>query len=119
MVWNGSAYVGRTGIFGRLTRNGDGTFDLTQKDQTRYRFFAAGQLAWVEDRNGNRTTLAYDGGGKLTTVTAPDGRALTLSYSGGRLTQVTDPGGRYGAVHLRRRRQPGRPSPTCAARPPP
>ena len=28
-VWDGSQYVGRTGIFGRLVKNGDGSFDLT------------------------------------------------------------------------------------------
>jgi RHS repeat-associated protein len=93
-VWDGAQYVGRTGIFGRLTKNGDGSFDLAQKDHTRYHFAPGGRLEWAEDRNANRTTLAYDGSGRLTTVTAPDGRALTLAYSGERLVQVTDPGGR-------------------------
>ena len=64
-----------------LVKNGDGSFDLTQKDQTRYHFDAAGRLAWVEDKNGNRTTLTYDGSGRLTTVTEPAGRTLTFAYT--------------------------------------
>ena len=64
-----------------LVKNGDGSFDLTQKDQTRYHFDAAGKLAWAEDKNANRTTLAYDGSGRLVTVTEPAGRTLTFAYT--------------------------------------
>ena len=93
----GSAYQGAAGVHGVLTKNGDGTFDLTQKDQTRYRFDILGRLAWVEDKNANRTTLDY-AGTLLDTVTAPDGRMLTFTYSSpvnsSLISQVADPTGR-------------------------
>jgi RHS repeat-associated protein len=80
-TWSGSAYDGAPGVFGTLVRNGDGTWDLTQKDQSRYHFAADGRLLWAEDCNGNRTTLAYDAQGRLTAVTEPAGRALTFEYT--------------------------------------
>jgi RHS repeat-associated protein len=80
-TWTGSAYDGAPGVFGTLVRNGDGTWDLTQKDQSRYHFAADGRLLWAEDRNGNRTTLTYDAQGRLTAVTEPAGRALTFEYT--------------------------------------
>lgn len=94
----GAAYDGGPGVFGLLTRNGDGSFDLLQKDQTKYHFDAAGRLAWAEDRNANRTTLTYDGGGRLLTITEPVGRALTLEYaspvSPTLISRITDPASR-------------------------
>jgi len=80
-TWSGSAYDGAPGVFGTLVRNGDGTWDLTQKDQSRYHFAADGRLLWAEDRNGNRTTLTYDAQGRLTAVTEPAGCALTFEYT--------------------------------------
>jgi len=79
--WNGAAYAGLPGIHHTLVRNADTTFDLTLKDQTRYHFAADGRLAWVEDKNGNRTTLTYDAQNRLVTVAEPAGRSLTLSYT--------------------------------------
>ncbi|MCH7633160.1 MAG: RHS repeat protein [Proteobacteria bacterium] len=43
------------------------------------------------DRNGNTTNYAYDGQGRLTTITDPMGLVTTLAYSGDRLASVTDP----------------------------
>jgi len=80
-TWSGSAYDGAPGVFGTLVKNGDGSWDLTQKDQTRYHFAADGRLIWAEDRNGNRTTLTYDAQGRLTAVAEPAGRALTFEYT--------------------------------------
>lgn len=40
-TWTGAAYDGRPGVFGILVKNGDGSFDLLQKDQTKYHFDAA------------------------------------------------------------------------------
>ncbi len=80
-TWIGAAYDGGPGVFGILVKNGDGSFDLTQKDQTKYHFDASGRLAWAEDKNANRTTLAYDGSGRLLTITEPAGRTLTLAYT--------------------------------------
>ena len=80
-TWTGSAYDGAPGVLGILVKNGDNTSDLTLKDQTRYHFDTAGRLAWAEDRNGNRTTLSYDGQDRLTAVTESAGRALTFAYT--------------------------------------
>jgi RHS repeat-associated protein len=80
-TWTGSAYDGAPGVFGTLVKNGDGTWDLTQKDQSRYHFAADGRLLWAEDRNGNRTTLTYDAQSRLTAVAEPAGRTLTFEYT--------------------------------------
>ena len=94
-------------MFGTLVKNGDGSFDLTQKDQSRYHF-DAGKLTWAEDKNANRTTLIYDGSGRLITVTEPAGRTLTLAYASPvdstLISSVTD--------HTGRRRQPTPTTPT-------
>lgn len=91
--WNGAAYIPPPGIFATLSRSG-GLFTLTEKDQTVYAFDANGRLATITDRNGNVTKLSYTGQ-NLTSVIAPDGRALTLSYdANGRLVELRDPLGR-------------------------
>jgi YD repeat-containing protein len=48
----------------------------------------------VSDRNGNTTTYAYDGAGKLLTITDPAGQVTTLGYQDTLLATVTDPAGR-------------------------
>ena len=97
-TWTGSGYDGEAGIFGALVKNGDGSFELTKKDQTRYHLEPDGRLAWVEDKHANRTTLTYDESGRLSAVTEPAGRALTLAYNSPVATSlisgVTDSGGR-------------------------
>jgi YD repeat-containing protein len=88
---------------------------LTTQDQYKYHFNNAGFMDYMEDRNGNRITIAFnpsyperitsitDQAGKVTTVaysgsqissiTDPAGRITSYSYSSGRLSQVTDPTG--------------------------
>jgi YD repeat-containing protein/parallel beta-helix repeat protein len=88
--WSASAYIPPAGTFSSLIKS-SGLFTLTEKDQTQYAFNAEGKLATITDHNGNATTLNYSGG-LLSSVTAPDGRALSFSYDGfNRLTQVSDP----------------------------
>jgi RHS repeat-associated protein len=103
---------------------GGRTFQLRFKDGTVHRFEPlqavsnASGLAAIVDRNGNAATitrqtvggerdritriesgarslvLAYDGGGRLATVTDPIGRQVQYTYDvGGRLETVTDPAG--------------------------
>ena len=92
-AWDGAAYTPPPGVFSTLTQT-SGLFTLTERDQTADAFDASGRLATITDRNGNVTSLGYTGT-LLTSVAAPDGRALTLSYDGsGRLTQVGDALGR-------------------------
>jgi YVTN family beta-propeller protein/YD repeat-containing protein len=92
---SGTTYIPQAGVFSMLTKNGDGSFTLTQKNQTRYNFSAADKLTSIQDRNGNTVALTYDGSGNLIQVTDAVGRNLTLSYDGSnRISQVSDPIGR-------------------------
>ncbi len=100
-TWTGTAYDGGPGVYGVLTKNGDGTFDLLQKNQATYHFEVS-LLTWVEDKNASRTTLTYDSSGRLITITEPAGRTLTLAYASPiastLISSVTDHSGR-GAVY--------------------
>ncbi|TCX51223.1 hypothetical protein C1I38_10595 [Dehalobacter sp. 12DCB1] len=71
-----------------------GGYELTFKDQTVYEFDSSGKLCAIRDKNGNRTTLTYNGS-LLQTVTEPTGRTLQFTYyPDNKLQQVTDPAGR-------------------------
>jgi RHS repeat-associated protein len=67
-------------------------YSLTLANQTVYKFAATtGRLESVTDRNGNATTLGYEGT-NLKTISDPAGRKLTLAYNGeGLVESVTDP----------------------------
>jgi RHS repeat-associated protein len=54
------------------------------------------RLLWVEDRNGNRTTIERSSGpGYASRIISPNGRWLNLSYNAdGRISQITDNIGR-------------------------
>ena len=87
----GGTYTPPPSITTSLVRNQDGTFTATLMDQTAWSFTVAGQLTKITDRNGNASTLTYNGQGQLTGVSDPAGRgSLTLGYTGGALTSVTD-----------------------------
>jgi RHS repeat-associated protein len=101
----GGGFTAQPGVFETLVKNPDGSFTLTQKDQTSYHFasipgtpFLVGGPVWmltgITDRNGNTTSLTYRAG-LLTSVTNAYGRSLTFSYdSQNHLTSITDPLGR-------------------------
>ncbi len=94
-----------SGYFEALVQNPDGTFTLTQKDQSvftfaqipRTRFPFTGpvfRLISIVDRNNNTTTLSYSNG-NLTTITDTYGRSLTLNYNRlFKLVAILDPLGR-------------------------
>lgn len=76
-----------------LSKNPGGTFTLTQKHGTRYRFNAAGRLALITDKNGNTITLAYSGAA-LIAITDSTGKSLAFVHDAlGRIIQMTDPSG--------------------------
>ena len=101
----GGTFIAQPGDFETLVRNPDGTFTLTQTDQTVFTFasipgtpFLVGgpvyMLTSIVDRNGNRTTLTYTSG-LLTSITNAYGRSMTLAYNAqNHLTSLTDPAGR-------------------------
>ncbi len=74
-----------------LVQNSDGSYDLTRKDQSVYKFNPAGQLTQILNGHGQLINLAYDGSGRLQTVGEPlSGKGLTLAYTGSLLTGLTD-----------------------------
>lgn len=92
---NGGGYAPAVGVRTSLSRNGDGTFTLIHKDQTRFRFDPSGRLSTIRDRNGQGLDLAYDGDGRLSTVSG-SGRSLSFSHdpTSGLVTSVTSSDGR-------------------------
>jgi len=100
-----------------LTQNGTQTWTLAfQNGEQRIFSYTSGSLTSIKDRNGNTTSLSYDGSNRLATVTYPASRTLTFTYgssfsnflvtsltssvgislaysydSQGRLSQVTEP----------------------------
>ena len=68
-------------------------YTVTLADQTKYHFSGTGRLENVTDRNGNQTTLSYSEG-RLTTITDPASRKITLHYnSEGLVGEAEDPMG--------------------------
>jgi YD repeat-containing protein len=92
----GGAYRAAPGDFGTLTAT-NGTYRLTETDQTIWQFRSDGLLDYVQDTNGNRVTLDYTDG-LLTSLTHSDGQQLLIDYdANGRIAHVTDPLGRVTA----------------------
>ena len=94
---NGSGgFTSPANVLATLVQNTDGTLTLTDsKGGMTHTFAAAGQLLAEKDRNAMTTTLNYDTGNRLTTVTDAAGRTLTFGYgSNGRVATATDPAGR-------------------------
>ena len=84
-------YEAPTGVFDRLTQQGEGQFVLTMKDGTIYRFENAKhkRVTKIENRSGLVTTLQYQPDGLLTGVSDNAGRSLALTYTYGLLTKAT------------------------------
>ena len=91
-VASGGTYVAPPGVLVSLTRNDDGSYTATGKDQSTRTFDGAGRLTALTDRYGNASTLAYNASGQLASVGDPAGRgSLALAYHpSGRLASVTD-----------------------------
>jgi len=67
-----------------VTNLGDPTWTLSSKSGEKRVFnTATGALLSITDRNGNVTTLSYDGAGRLATVTDPALRHLYFNYANG------------------------------------
>lgn len=81
-------------VLATLEANEDGTFSFSRfSDHIDYVFSAEGKLVREADRNGNTTTLTYNGS-QLEKVTDPSGRSLTFAYTGPHIQTITDPIGR-------------------------
>jgi len=82
-------YIGNdkfVGAFNEKTtvdKDGDSYF-WNRLDGSKYSFSSGGQLIWIDDETGNRTTLSYDGSNRLETITdTATGRSITLLYNAG------------------------------------
>ncbi|HMS42014.1 MAG TPA: hypothetical protein PKE69_17410, partial [Pyrinomonadaceae bacterium] len=79
------------GIYGEIVKNADNTYTLKFKDGRIHQFSSTGKLLWQKDRNGNQTTLGYNGNGHLTSVTDSFGRVLTLTpNTNGTIASIND-----------------------------
>lgn len=81
----------------KLQKNSDNSFDFFTKGNIRYHFNQAlevgseqmfnlgymGNLAFMEEPNGNKLTFGYDSQGRLATVTDSANRKLTFTYEQG------------------------------------
>ncbi len=91
-------YESPPGDFTRLTKESNGLFVRTFKDQTVVSFNANNQIASIVDRNGNTTTFDYDPNGIISKITDPANLETTFAVEGGRVVLITDPAGRETAL---------------------
>jgi RHS repeat-associated protein len=78
-------------FFGQVSQNADGTYAVVFRSGEVHRFNSSGKLTALIDRNGNQTTLVYDGPGRLLTVTDPSGRVLNVTTNGsGVVSSISD-----------------------------
>jgi RHS repeat-associated protein len=90
-------YIPSPGVFDNLTRNPDGTFTLIRKDsRIKLHFDPSGKLLSIEDRNGNKINLIYEGS-KLSKVVDASGReVLKFNYDSQlRIVSIEDVIGRH------------------------
>jgi YD repeat-containing protein len=71
-----------------LTQNSTNWVLTFKNGEQRLFSLVTGMLSSIVDRNGNTTTLTYDGLNRLTTVTDPASRHLTFTYTGNTSYQV-------------------------------
>jgi YD repeat-containing protein len=73
-----------------LTQNGTQTWTLAfLNGEQRIFSYTSGSLTSIKDRNGNTTSLSYDGSNRLATVTDAASRTLTFTYGGSFSNLVT------------------------------
>ena len=101
------------GLFREITQDpNDGTFTITFVHNTKWHLYSldstepnqpAGRLFAIDDRHGtlNRTTLSYDGQGRLTTITDCLGRQVYVEYNpAGHVSRVIDFAAEYADPNL-------------------
>jgi RHS repeat-associated protein len=95
---SGCTYTSPAGDFSVLTKRASVSdsvqYDRNYPDGTTASFTPDGRLKYLTDRFSNTVTYGYDGSGRLTSVTDPASKSLTLAYTNGKLASITDPGGR-------------------------
>jgi len=94
------SYTAPAGISSKLVKNSNGTYTVTDKNQSMLSFDESGRLLRITDRYGNQSIFSYDASGKLIAVGDPAGRgALTFSYNANsKLSSVLDWASRTRAI---------------------
>jgi RHS repeat-associated protein len=95
-------YILPAGIFNKLTKLANYTFDLQLVDGTIYHYGVPPQLNGfsslllsIEDRNHNFVTVNYNSDGAITAIKDAQNRAWTFTYNGqGLVGRIDDPFGR-------------------------
>src|SRR5581483_3837165 len=85
---SGSTYTAAPSVQATLSNTG-GVWTFTRKGREIFTFNSSGQLTSISDLNNYHTNLTYVSG-KLTTVTDPAGRTLTIGWNGTHIATVTD-----------------------------
>ena len=89
-----NTFQSRPGDFSTTEKMGDGSFQRTYPDQTKYLFSAAGKLDTVRDRNSLETSFFYDGDGRINRVVDTTGKTTKFFYSGAFVSRIVDPADR-------------------------
>ena len=88
-------YTPPEGYYEVLVKNQDRSYTLQTKDKVTYLFDYTGQLARINDRNGNAVKLNYNEADLLTSILDASGHSLRLSYDDQRrIKTITDNLGR-------------------------
>ena len=91
---NGS-YFSSTGDSSTLSSIGGGAYELRDPNGIVTRFRADGHINYVQDPNGNRITVGYDGAGRLGSLSDNYGASITIGYNpAGHVSTVSDSAGR-------------------------
>ena len=79
------------GFYGQVIKNANNSFTVIFKDGRVHQFNAAGRVVSLSDLNNNQTVLGYDANARLTTITDPFGRVLTITPDSlGRVLAISD-----------------------------
>jgi len=92
------AYIGAPWNYNTLVKLPNDTFQFRKKTGTVYQFGLSHKIESITDRNGNKTTFAYDELGNLESITTPSGENIAFTHeltAAGRLRihKVYDPTG--------------------------
>ena len=94
---SGTTWKAPFGNSARLTQNTNGSFTAKTEDLWSLDFTSTGVFTKATDRNGQSTAISRDGSGRVGTVSRA-GRTLTYDYDGGgKLTSITATGSDTGA----------------------
>ncbi|MCM3068244.1 DNRLRE domain-containing protein [Priestia flexa] len=91
----GGGYRAAGGVFLWLDKESDGTYTLSESDNTKYIFDKSGKLISKIDKNGNKITYNYSSDGKLSNIQDASGRTTYFTYgTNGYVSSITDPANR-------------------------